>query len=168
MNTQVNESNQNSAVNENEPFFNIQRVYLKDCSIEQPNSPQIFLEQQAPDIEVQLDIAATRIQDTVFEVVVKSTLTIKQKDSVALLIEAHQAGIFDIKNVADDQLDPILGIACPTIIYPYLRSNIADFIARAGFAPVHLSEINFQVLYEQRLARLEAEQSEQASKEATH
>jgi len=144
--------------NENAPFFNIQRVYLKDCSIEQPNSPQVFLEQDTPEIEIQLDVSASRLQDIIFEVVVKSVLTIKQKDKVALLIELHQAGIFDIKNVEDSQLDPILGIACPTIIYPYLRSNMADLIARGGFAPIHLSEINFQVLYEQRLEKLQLEQ----------
>ncbi|MFM2344494.1 MAG: preprotein translocase SecB subunit [Pseudomonadota bacterium] len=158
----MTDNNQNTAENSNEPFFNIQRVYLKDCSIEQPNSPQIFLEQNTPDIEIQLDVSATRLQDTVFEVVVKSVLTIKQQDKAALLIELQQAGIFEIKNVEDSQLDPILGIACPTIIYPYLRSNMADLIARSGFAPIHLSEINFQVLYEQRLQRLQQEQAQQA------
>jgi preprotein translocase subunit SecB len=152
-----------TAPNENEPFFNIQRVYLKDCSIEQPNSPQVFLEQNQPEIEIQLDVSATRLQDAIFEIVVKSILTIKQKDKVALLIELHQAGIFEIKNIEEEQIDPILGIACPTIIYPYLRSNMADLIARAGFAPIHLSEINFQVLYEQRLQRL-AEESKTNNK----
>ncbi len=152
---------QNPDENNNEPFFNIQRVYLKDCSIEQPNSPQVFLEQNAPEIEIQLDVSASRLQDEIFEVVVKSVLTIKQKEKVALLIELQQGGIFEIKNVDESQLDPILGIACPTIIYPYLRSNMADLIARSGFAPIHLSEINFQVLYEQRLQRLQQEQEAQ-------
>ena len=162
----MTDNNQNVAENNNEPFFNIQRVYLKDCSIEQPNSPQVFLEQNAPDIEIQLDVSATRLQDTIFEVVVKSVLTIKQQDKVALLIELHQGGIFEIKNVDESQLDPILGIACPTIIYPYLRSNMADLIARSGFAPIHLSEINFQVLYEQRLQRLQQEQADTQNQQA--
>ena len=162
----MTDNNQNVAENNNEPFFNIQRVYLKDCSIEQPNSPQVFLEQNAPDIEIQLDVSATRLQDTIFEVVVKSVLTIKQQDKVALLIELHQSGIFEIKNVDESQLDPILGIACPTIIYPYLRSNMADLIARSGFAPIHLSEINFQVLYEQRLQRLQQEQADTQNQQA--
>jgi preprotein translocase subunit SecB len=162
----MTDNNQNIAENNNEPFFNIQRVYLKDCSIEQPNSPQVFLEQNTPEIEIQLDVSATRLQDTIFEVVVKSVLTIKQQDKVALLIELHQGGIFEIKNVDESQLDPILGIACPTIIYPYLRSNMADLIARSGFAPIHLSEINFQVLYEQRLQRLQQEQADAQNQQA--
>jgi len=86
---------------------------------------------------------------------VSGTVTAKVKDKVAFLIEAKQAGIFDIRNIPDEQLDPLVGIACPTILFPYLRSNIADAITRAGFPPIHLAEINFQALYEQRLAQLQ-------------
>lgn len=137
---------------DDQPFFNIQRVYLKDMSLEQPNSPAIFLEAEAPGVEVQVDVSATQLGEGVFEVVVTGTVTTKIEDRVAFLVEAHQAGIFDIRNVPVEQLDPLLGIACPTIIYPYLRANIADVITRAGFQTIHLSEINFQALYEQRLA----------------
>lgn len=139
---------------ENQPFFNIQRVYLKDLSLEQPNSPAIFLEQDMPQVEVQIDVKADRLADGVFETVVGGTVTAKIKDKVAFLIEAKQAGIFDIRNIPEDQLDPLIGIACPTILFPYLRSNIADAVTRAGFPPIHLNEINFQALYEQRLAHL--------------
>lgn len=136
---------------DDQPYFNIQRVYLKDMSLEQPNSPQIFLETEAPSVEVQVNVGASQLTDGIFEVVVTGTVTTKVQDKVAFLVEAHQAGIFDIRNVPDEQLDPLLGIACPTILYPYLRSNIADVITRAGFQAIHLSEINFQALYEQRL-----------------
>lgn len=139
---------------ENQPFFNIQRVYLKDLSLEQPNSPAIFLEQDMPQVEVQIDVKADRLADGVFETVVGGTVTAKIKDKVAFLIEAKQAVIFDIRNIPEDQLDPLIGIACPTILFPYLRSNIADAVTRAGFPPIHLNEINFQALYEQRLAHL--------------
>ena len=139
---------------ENQPFFNIQRVYLKDLSLEQPNSPAIFLEQDMPQVEVQIDVKADRLADGVFETVVGGTVTAKIKDKVAFLIEAKQAGIFDIRNIPEDQLDPLIGIACPTILFPYLRSNIADAVTRAGFPPIHLNEINFQAMYEQRLAKL--------------
>lgn len=135
-----------------QPFFNIQRVYLKDLSLEQPNSPHIFLEQEQPTVEVQVDVSASQLAEGVFEVVVIGTVTTKVKEKVAFLVEAKQAGIFDIRNVPAEQMDPLLGIACPTIVYPYLRSNIADTIGRAGFQPIHLAEINFQALYEQRLA----------------
>ena len=150
----------------NQPFFNIQRVYLKDLSLEQPNSPAIFLEQDMPSVEVEVDVKAERLAENIFEVAVTGTVTAKVADKVAFLIEAKQAGIFDIRNIPADQVDPLVGIACPTIIFPYLRSNIADAITRAGFPPIHLAEINFQALYEQRLAQMGAQN--EASNGATH
>ncbi|MDR5749430.1 MULTISPECIES: protein-export chaperone SecB [unclassified Caballeronia] len=151
----------------NQPFFNIQRIYLKDMSLEQPNSPGIFLEQEMPSVEVEVDVKAERLAESVFEVLVTGTVTAKVTDKVAFLIEAKQAGIFDIRNIPVDQIDPLVGIACPTILFPYLRSNIADAITRAGFPPIHLAEINFQSLYEQRISQLAAAQ-EGAANGATH
>src|SRR5579875_2106591 len=149
----------------NQPFFNIQRIYLKDMSLEQPNSPAIFLEQEMPSVEV--EVKADRLAESVFEVLVTGTVTAKVADKVAFLIEAKQAGIFDIRNIPAEQIDPLVGIACPTILFPYLRSNIADAITRAGFPPIHLAEINFQALYEQRIAQLASAQ-EGAANGATH
>ncbi|SAK43168.1 preprotein translocase subunit SecB [Caballeronia fortuita] len=151
----------------NQPFFNIQRIYLKDMSLEQPNSPAIFLEQDMPAVEVEVDVKADRLAETVFEVLVTGTVTAKVADKVAFLIEAKQAGIFDIRNIPGEQIDPLVGIACPTILFPYLRSNIADAITRAGFPPIHLAEINFQALYEQRIAQIASAQ-EGAANGATH
>jgi preprotein translocase subunit SecB len=151
----------------NQPFFNIQRIYLKDMSLEQPNSPAIFLEQDMPSVEVEVDVKAERLAESVYEILVTGTVTAKVKDKVAFLIEAKQAGIFDIRNIPAEQLDPLVGIACPTILFPYLRSNIADAITRAGFPPIHLAEINFQALYEQRLQQL-AQQQDGAQSSATH
>jgi preprotein translocase subunit SecB len=151
----------------NQPFFNIQRVYLKDLSLEQPNSPAIFLEQDMPAVEVEVDVKAERLAESIFEILVTGTVTAKVSDKVAFLIEAKQAGIFDIRNIPAEQIDPLVGIACPTIIFPYLRSNIADAITRAGFPPIHLAEINFQALYEQRLAQLNAQQEGGAAANAT-
>jgi len=151
----------------NQPFFNIQRIYLKDMSLEQPNSPAIFLEQEMPSVEVEVDVKADRLAESVFEVLVTGTVTAKVAGKVAFLIEAKQAGIFDIRNIPADQIDPLVGIACPTILFPYLRSNIADAITRAGFPPIHLAEINFQALYEQRIAQLASVQ-EGAANGATH
>jgi preprotein translocase subunit SecB len=147
----------------NQPFFNIQRIYLKDLSLEQPNSPAIFLEQQMPTVEVEVDVKAERLAENVFEIIVTGTVTAKVAEKVAFLIEAKQAGIFDIRNIPDEQVDPLVGIACPTIIFPYLRSNIADAITRAGFPPIHLAEINFQALYEQRLAQINAQNDPSAN-----
>jgi len=151
----------------NQPFFNIQRIYLKDMSLEQPNSPAIFLEQEMPSVEVEVDVKADRLAESVFEVLVTGTVTAKVAGKVAFLIEAKQAGIFDIRNIPAEQIDPLVGIACPTILFPYLRSNMADAITRAGFPPIHLAEINFQALYEQRIAQL-ANAQEGAANGATH
>jgi preprotein translocase subunit SecB len=147
---------------QNQPVFNIQRVYLKDLSLEQPNSPAIFLEQELPTVEVEIDVKADRLADGVYETTVAGTVTAKVKDKVAFLIEAKQAGIFEIRNLPLEQLDPLMGIACPTILFPYLRSNIADAVTRAGFPPIHLAEINFQALYEQRLAQLQQQAAQGA------
>ncbi|MCA1325693.1 protein-export chaperone SecB [Herbaspirillum sp. alder98] len=151
----MSEQNQQT---EQQPVFQIQRVYLKDLSLEQPNSPQIFLEQDSPSIEVAVDVNAEVLADGVFESAVTITVTAKIKDKVAFLVEGKQAGIFEIRNVPAEQLDPLLGIGCPNIIYPYLRANIADAITRAGFPPVHLAEINFEVFYQQRLQALAEQQ----------
>ena len=134
------------------PVFQIQRVYLKDLSLEQPNSPTILLEQEQPSVDIQLGVEATPVVEGIFEVAVTATVQTKIKDKTVFLVEAKQAGIFEIRNVPEDQMGAIIGIACPQIIYPYLRGNVADTVTRAGFPPVHLAEINFQAMYEQQQA----------------
>ena len=134
------------------PVFQIQRVYLKEASLEQPNSPAILLEQEQPSVDIQLGVEGTPVAEGVFEVSVTATVHTKIKDKTVFLVEAKQAGIFEIRNLDGEQLNQIMGIACPQIVYPYLRGNVADLIQRAGFPPVHLSEINFQAMYEQQRA----------------
>ena len=135
------------------PVFQIQRMYLKDLSLEQPNSPQILLEQTQPQVDINLAMAAATVADGIFEVTVTATVTTKVKDKVLFLVEAKQAGIFEIRHLPEEQMGAILGIACPQIVYPYLRGNVADVIQRGGFPPVHLAEINFQAMYEQQQAQ---------------
>ena len=137
---------------EETPVFQSQRVYLKDLSLEQPNSPAILLEQEQPSVDIQLGVEATPVVEGIFEVAVTATVQTKIKDKTVFLVEAKQAGIFEIRNVPEDQMGAIIGIACPQIIYPYLRGNVADTVTRAGFPPVHLAEINFQAMYEQQQA----------------
>jgi preprotein translocase subunit SecB len=145
-----------------DPVFQIQRVYIKDMSLEQPNSPAIFLEQEAPSVDIQLGVEASQVADGMFEVCVTATVTTKIKDKTVFLVEAKQAGIFEVRNVPEEQMGPIMGIACPQIVYPYLRATVADIITRGGFPPVHLSEINFQAMYEQQQATAAAQQSSKA------
>ncbi|MBP6599593.1 MAG: protein-export chaperone SecB [Giesbergeria sp.] len=132
------------------PVFQIQRVYLKDMSLEQPNSPGILLEQEQPSVDIQLSVEATPVADGIFEVAVTATVHTKIQDKTVFLVEAKQAGIFEIRNIPEDQMGPVMGIACPQIVYPYLRSNVADIVNRAGFPPVHLAELNFQSMYEEQ------------------
>jgi preprotein translocase subunit SecB len=133
-----------------DPVFQIQRVYLKEASLEQPNSPAILLEQESPTVDIQLGVNATPVADGIFEVSVTATVQTKIKDRTVFLVEATQAGIFEIRNLPQEQMNQIMGIACPQIVYPYLRGNVADLIQRGGFPPVHLSEINFQAMFEQQ------------------
>ena len=139
-----------------DPVFQIQRVYLKGVSLEQPNSPAILLEQEQPNVDINLGIEATPVSEGIFEVCVTATVQTKIKDKTVFLVEATQAGIFEIRNLPPEQMGPIMGIACPQIIYPYLRGNVADVVSRGGFPPVHLSEINFQAMYEQQQAQAAA------------
>ncbi|MFO1334759.1 MAG: protein-export chaperone SecB [Piscinibacter sp.] len=135
------------------PVFQIQRMYLKDLSLEQPNSPQILLEQAQPSVDIQLGLGAEAIADGVYEVAVTATVTTKVNDKVLFLVEAKQAGIFEIRNIPADQVDQIIGIACPGIVYPYLRAIVSDVCTRAGFPPVLLAEVNFQAMFEAQRAQ---------------
>jgi preprotein translocase subunit SecB len=141
---------------EQDPVFQIQRIYLKEASLEQPNSPAILLEQEAPSVDIQLGVEGAPVAEGIFEVTVTATVHTKIKERTVFLAEAKQAGIFEIRNLDETQMGPIMGIACPQIVYPYLRGNVADLIQRAGFPPVHLTEINFQAMFEQQQAQAAA------------
>ena len=147
------------------PVFNLQRSYVKDLSIEMPNAPQIFLEQEAPTASVEINVGAQRLAETVFESSVTATVTTRIEDKVLYLVEATQAGIFEIANVPNEQLDPLVGIVCPTMLYPYLRATVADAINRTSLPALHLSEVNFQALYEQRAAEHAAAQEKADSEQ---
>ncbi len=133
-----------------EPVFQIQRVYLKEASLEQPNSPAILLQSEQPSVDIQLGVEAAPVGEGVYEVAVTATVHTQIGDKTVFLVEAKQAGIFEIRNVPEAQMGPVVGVVCPQIVFPYLRSNVADIVQRAGFPPVHLAEINFQSMYEQQ------------------
>lgn len=135
------------------PVFQLQRVYLKDASLELPHAPQIFLEQEAPQVDVQLEVTHEKVLDGIYEVIVRVTTTAKIKDKVLFLVEAKQGGIFEMRGIPNEQFDAIVGIVCPGIVYPYLRANVADLINRTGLPPIHLAEINFEAMYQQRAAQ---------------
>ena len=138
-----------------QPSFQIRRIYLKDLSLEQPNSPGIFLEMDQPAIEVAVSVDNEVLADDVYESSITVTVTAKIKDKTAYLVEGKQSGIFEVRNIPAEQLQPLLGIGCPNIVYPYLRANIADAISRAGFPPLHMTEINFEAFYQDRQQRMD-------------
>jgi preprotein translocase subunit SecB len=139
------------------PVFQLQRMYLKDLSLEQPNSPQILLEQQQPQVDIQLAMGAEGIADGVYEVSVTATVTTKLAERTLFLVEAKQAGIFELRNLPEDQVQGILGVVCPQMIYPYLRAIVSDICTRAGFPPILLAEVNFQAMFEAQLQAAAAE-----------
>ncbi len=139
------------------PVFQIQRMYLKDLSLEQPNSPEILLEQSQPQVDINLGMGAQPVQDGIFEVTVTATVTTKVKDKVLFLVEAKQAGIFEIRNVPEEQMQGIISIVCPQMIYPYLRAIVSDVCTRAGFPPILLTEVNFQAMFEAQQAQMAAQ-----------
>ena len=132
------------------PVFSIEKIYLKDLSLEIPNAPQIFLEREAPQIDVQLHTKGGNVNDNIYETSLTVTITAKLNDKTMFLVEATQAGIFQISNVPQEEIDPILGIACPNILFPYVREVISDAVTRAGFPPVILNPMNFEALYQQQ------------------
>lgn len=133
-----------------DPVFQIQRVYLKEASLEQPNSPAILLQGEQPSVDIQLGVEAQPVGEGVYEVCVTATVHTQIADKTVFLVEAKQAGIFEIRNLSEEQMGPIVGVVCPQIVFPYLRGNVADIVQRGGFPPVHLQEINFQSMYEQQ------------------
>lgn len=144
------EDNANQAAMNDQPAFGIEKLYIKDASIEVPNAPQIFTDRTAPQVSVELANAAQKLEEGIFDVSIKVTVTAKVGDKTAFLVEVAQAGIFVIRNMPEENLEPVLAVACPNILFPYAREAVSDMVTRAGFAPVLLNPINFEALYMQQ------------------
>jgi preprotein translocase subunit SecB len=140
---------------ENAMVFTIEKIYVKDASIEVPNGPQAFLEREAPEVEVQLGNGAVPIESGVFESTITVTVTAKVKEKTLFLVEVVQAGIFRILNIPGEDMPVVLGVTCPNILFPYAREVVSDLVNRAGFPPVILNPVNFEALYQQRLQHAE-------------
>ncbi len=130
--------------------FGIEKLYVKDASIEVPNAPQVYTNRTAPQVSVELANSASKLDDGVFEVSIKVTVTAKIEESTAFLVEVTQAGIFGIRGIPDENLEMILAITCPNILFPYAREAVSDMVTRAGFMPILLNPINFEALYAQQ------------------
>jgi preprotein translocase subunit SecB len=151
----------------NQPVFSIEKVYMKDLSLEIPNAPQIFLERESPQIDIQLHHNSSGIEDGVFQTVLTVTVTAKVGEKTMFLVEAASAGIFVVKNIPEQEMQPVLGIACPNILYPYVREVISDIVVRAGFPPVILAPVNFEAIY-QAQAQAQLQQQQPAASPTVH
>ncbi len=134
-----------------EATFVVEKLYLKDASLEIPHAPQVFLENESPQIEVNLHNQAAGLDAGLFEVVLTVTVTAKHKDKTTFLVEVAQAGIFQILNIPDENMDAVLAITCPGVLLPYAREAVSSLVMRAGFPPVVLQHMSFEAIYQQRL-----------------
>jgi len=151
-----------------EAQFSIQRLYVKDISLETPNSPACFLEKWEPELALDLNTKAKALDDKHHEVELTVTATVKLKDKVAFLTEVKQAGIFMIDGVPKDQMRPMLASFCPSILYPYAREAITDLVTRAGFPQLYLAPVNFDALYQQHENELKTEVAGDTGKGSVH
>jgi len=133
-----------------QPGFAIEKLYLKDASVEVPNAPEIFTNREAPKIGIELNNTARPLADGFYEVSLQVTVTSKQEDKVAFLVEVTQSGIFQISNIPNEGLEMVLAITCPNILFPYAREAVSDMVTKSGFQPVLLNPINFENLYLQQ------------------
>ena len=140
----------NEAQNQ-QPMFSIEKLYVKDVSLEIPNAPQVFLEREAPQVDIQLHHNSQRVDEGIFQTTLTVTVTAKVGEKVLFLVEVGQSGIFQVRNIVGQELDAVLGMACPNILFPYVREVISDLTVRAGFPPVVLSPVNFEAIYQQQL-----------------
>ena len=136
--------------------FQIEKLYVKDLSLEVPNAPQVFMQAESPGLEIQVGNNATQFADALFEVTVTVTVTARSGDKTVFLAEVQQAGIFSARGIPPQDLDPLLGIGCPTILYPYAREAISSLVIRAGFPAVLLEPVSFEQLYMQRRQQAQA------------
>ncbi|SFU50842.1 protein-export chaperone SecB [Nitrosospira multiformis] len=153
-----------------QPVFSIEKVYVRDLSVEIPNAPRIYLERETPEVNIQLHSKSERIDETLYEVVLTTTVTAKVKDKTMFLVEIQQGGVFQIRHVPEAEMELVLGIACPNILFPYLREAVSDTVTRAGFHPVILNPVNFEALYYQRKQQAENSAAPQApeTQQITH
>jgi preprotein translocase subunit SecB len=141
----------------NQPVFSIEKLYVKDLSLEIPNAPHAFLERETPSVDIQLHHNSSRVEEGLYQTMLTVTVTAKVGEKTLFLVEAAQAGLFTVRNIPQGDMDAVLGIACPNILFPYVREVISDIVVRAGFPPVVLNPVNFEALYQaQRDAQQQA------------
>lgn len=133
-----------------QPMFGIEKIYVKDLSLEIPHAPDVFLSAEQPQVDLQLHNESAAVGDGLYQVILTVTVTAKAGEKTLFLVEVAQAGIFRIRNVPESDFEPILATACPNILFPYVRETVSAVVMRAGFPPVYLAPVNFDAIYLQR------------------
>ena len=146
-----------------QPVFSLDKIYIKDLSVEVPNAPKIFLNREQPNIELNISFNTEAVEDGVYQTVLHAVVNAKIGEEQMFLIEADQAGIFQLRNIPADQMELIQNIECPNMLFPYLREAVTDITTRAGFLPVILAPINFAYLYQQKQAQMAAQTSTESA-----
>ncbi|MDD2761066.1 MAG: protein-export chaperone SecB [Methylomonas sp.] len=137
--------------NAGEKQFAIQKIYTKDISFETPNSPKVFTQKWEPSLDLNLGTNVENLENSMYEVSLSITATVKIGDTIAYLVEIKQAGIFAIAGFNDQEMGPMLGSFCPNILFPYAREAISDLVTKGGFPQLILAPVNFDALYMQHL-----------------
>jgi len=140
---------------EQKPVFAIEKIYVKDLSLEVPHAPHIFLEREAPNVHVELKTQHTCVEEGLYDVSLTVTVTAKVKEKVMFIVEVEQAGIFRIRHVSEAEMPPVLGVGCANILFPYVRETVSDAVTRGGFPTVMLNPVNFESLYQQQQQKTE-------------
>jgi len=134
-----------------EKQFSIQKIYIKDLSFETPSSPKIFIEKWEPVVDLNLSSQILPLEESLFEVALTITITVKSSESTAYLVEVSQAGIFTLSGFTEEEMGPMLGSFCPNILFPYAREAVSDLVTKGGFPQLLLAPVNFDLLYAQQL-----------------
>lgn len=141
----------------NQTVFSIEKLYVKDLSLEVPGAPQIFREREAPQVDVSMNNSGKGVGDDYYEVVINITVTAKLKEKTVFLVEVAYGGVFQIRNVPEQEIEMVLGVTCPNILFPYLREVVSETVSRAGFPPVILAPMNFEAIYRARKQQPDAQ-----------
>ncbi|MBF0455046.1 MAG: protein-export chaperone SecB [Magnetococcales bacterium] len=148
----MEEQTKEQAPPSDQPAFHVEKLYIKDLSFESPNTPEIFADLGEPKVEFNLNTGATQKGEDHFEATLQVTVSVKNAEKTLFLVEVSYGGIFLIRNFEKDQLDALLGIECPSILFPYIRRVVSDLVTEGGFKPLVLDPINFAALFHQARA----------------
>jgi preprotein translocase subunit SecB len=143
--------------------FGLQRIYIKDLSFEAPKTPQVFKTEWSPEVNLELNSKSEKVEGDIYEVVLSLTVTAKNKDDVAFIVEVQQAGLFLIAGVPEEQMKQLLGAYCPNVLFPYAREAVSDIVGKGSFPQLLLAPVNFDALYAETMKR-KAQQAETADK----